>query len=76
MVGADGHGSLVRRLVAWDHPDARYADYGLWHGWVIGYNAADLRQRAGLFNTTPNGNGGSVWQSGRGLAADETGAWA
>lgn len=51
-----------------------HADSGGWHGWVIGYRAADLRVQAGAFNSTPDGNGGSVWQSGRGLAADETGA--
>lgn len=51
-----------------------HADDGGWHGWVIGYNAANVRVQAGAFNSTPNGNGGSAWQSGRGLAADETGA--
>ena len=51
-----------------------HADYGGWHGWVIAYNAGDLRSRTGVFNTSPNGIGGSIWQSGRGLAADETGA--
>lgn len=51
-----------------------HADSGGWHGWVIGYKAGDLRAQAGAFNSTPNGNGGSIWQSGRGLAADETGA--
>ena len=51
-----------------------HADDGGWHGWVIGYKAGDLRSQAGAFNATPSGYGGSVWQSGRGLAADETGA--
>jgi hypothetical protein len=50
-----------------------HADYGLWHGWVIGYSAANLQQQAGVFNATPNGQGGSVWESGRGLAADSDG---
>jgi len=50
-----------------------HADYGLWHGWVIGYDAADLSQQVGVFNTTPNGGAGSIWQSGRGLAADADG---
>jgi 2-polyprenyl-6-methoxyphenol hydroxylase-like FAD-dependent oxidoreductase len=31
---ADGHGSLVRRFVAPEHPDARYAGYGLWRGTI------------------------------------------
>jgi len=51
-----------------------HADDGSWHGWVVSYSASDLREQTGVFNATPNGNGGSVWQSGRGLAADETGA--
>jgi uncharacterized protein (TIGR03437 family) len=51
-----------------------HSDYGLWHGWILGYNAANLPQQVGVFNTTPNAQGGSVWQSGRGLAADQTGA--
>ena len=51
-----------------------HADYGLWHGWVIGYDAADLQQQTGVYNSTPDGYGGSVWQSGRGVAADSSGA--
>ena len=34
IVGADGHGSLVRRFIAPDHPDASYAGYGLWRGTI------------------------------------------
>ena len=51
-----------------------HADDGGWHGWVIGYNAANLAAQTRVFNATPNGIGGSVWQSGRGLAADDSGA--
>ena len=51
-----------------------HADFGGWHGWVIGYKSGDLSVQTGVFNTSPNGLGGSVWQSGRGLAADEAGA--
>ena len=40
------------------------------HGWVFAYNAATLQQ-TGVFNTTPDqAQGGSVWQSGTGLAGD------
>ena len=43
------------------------------HGWVFAYNAATL-QPAGVFNTTPDvSEGGSVWQSGAGLAGDSDG---
>ena len=47
-------------------------DYGA-HGWVFAYNAATLLQ-TGVFNTTPDAtDGGSVWQSGGGLAGDSSG---
>jgi len=43
------------------------------HGWVFSYNAASLQQTGG-FNTTPDvKEGGSVWQSGAGLAGDSAG---
>jgi hypothetical protein len=43
------------------------------HGWVFAYNAATLQQ-TGVFNTTPDqAQGGSVWQSGTGLAGDSDG---
>jgi len=44
-----------------------------WHGWVMGYSASDLRKQTAVFNTTPNGASGGIWQSGRGLAADANG---
>jgi hypothetical protein len=43
------------------------------HGWILGYDAATLRQMAS-FNTTPDGGLGSIWMSGGGPAADATGA--
>ena len=57
-----------------------YADTDPYHGWVIGFDAATLRQLTNyVFNTTPNttvavdgpsaGEGG-IWMSGDGLAAD------
>jgi len=50
-----------------------HGDYGLWHGWLISYNAADLTQQVGVFQTTPQGQGGAIWQSGRAPAADDAG---
>jgi outer membrane protein assembly factor BamB len=49
-----------------------HADQGPWHGWLFAFRATDLQPR-GSFNTTPNGFGAGLWQSGTGLAADEAG---
>ena len=50
-----------------------HGDQYPFHGWLIGYDASDLTQQIGVYMTTPNGNGGSIWQSGRGPAADRQG---
>jgi outer membrane protein assembly factor BamB len=43
-----------------------------YHGWVFAYEARTLRQ-VGVLNITPTGNGGGIWQSSTGLAADADG---
>jgi hypothetical protein len=43
-----------------------------YHGWVLAYNASTL-QPAGIFNATPNGSEGAIWQGGNGLAGDAAG---
>ena len=43
-----------------------------YHGWILGYDASSLKQ-VSVFNTTPNGLEGSVWQAGHGIAADDQG---
>ena len=50
-----------------------HGDTAPWHGWILGYTAANLQQPLVVFNATPNGSGGSLWQSGRGPAADSQG---
>jgi uncharacterized repeat protein (TIGR01451 family) len=51
---------------------ASHGDNQPYHGWLLGYRASDLL-RVMAFNTTPNGEGGGIWQSGDGVAADATG---
>jgi uncharacterized protein (TIGR03437 family) len=50
-----------------------HADQSPWHGWLMSYDASDVSRQAGVYVTTPTGDGGSFWQSGRGLAADNQG---
>ncbi len=40
-----------------------------YHGWVLGYKATDLTQVA-VYDTSSDGGGAGIWQSGNGLAAD------
>jgi hypothetical protein len=48
---------------------ASHCDNGPYHGWVMSYDETTLKQTA-VWNSTPNGGLGGVWQSGTGLAAD------
>src|SRR5215469_6916893 len=50
-----------------------HADLSPWHGWLISYDASDLSRQTGAFLVTASGEGGAIWQSGRGLAADDAG---
>src|SRR4029077_7966542 len=49
-----------------------HCDWGPYHGWILGYDAATLRQRI-VYNVTPDGNSGGLWQSGNGMSADAAG---
>ncbi len=51
---------------------AGFADTPPYHGWVFSYDAATL-ERLAIFNTTPNGAEGGIWQAGQGPAADSNG---
>jgi outer membrane protein assembly factor BamB len=49
-----------------------HCDWGPYHGWILGYDAGTLQQRV-VYNATPNGYGGGMWESGAGMAADAAG---
>ena len=51
---------------------ASHCDWGPYHGWILGYDAATLQQRV-VYNATPNGSAGGMWESGTGMAADAQG---
>lgn len=55
---------------------AAHEDATPYHGWVLGYRAANVQQQIAVFNTTPNGlNGadGGIWAGGGAPASDSTG---
>jgi len=49
-----------------------HCDWGPYHGWILGYDAASLNQKV-VYNDTPNGYAGGLWESGMGMAADAQG---
>ncbi|HEY0529314.1 MAG TPA: hypothetical protein VGD02_10835 [Gemmatimonadaceae bacterium] len=49
-----------------------HCDWGPYHGWILGYDASTLQQRV-VYNDTPNGDAGGMWESGTGMAADGAG---
>ncbi len=51
-----------------------HGDQDPYHGWILTYDASDLRRQVAVYMSTPNGNAGSFWQSGRGPAADQQGS--
>ena len=53
-------------------PYAGHCDMNYYHGWILGYNAADLKQ-ACAYATTPNDGEGGIWMSGAGPAVDASG---
>ena len=51
---------------------ASHCDKEPYHGFLIGYDATTLAQTA-VYNSSPSGEGASVWQSGQAPALDENG---
>jgi outer membrane protein assembly factor BamB len=49
-----------------------HCDIGLYTGWVMAYSESTLKQTQ-VLNLTPNGDDGSIWMSGDGIAADSSG---
>jgi len=50
-----------------------HADDWPYHGWVMGYDSSSIQHQTAVFNATPHGGQGAIWQAGRGLAADSDG---
>ena len=48
-------------------------DRNPYHGWVLTYDIGDVSQQLNVFDSTPDGAQGGIWQSGRGLVADSSG---
>lgn len=49
-----------------------HCDWLPYHGWIFGYDAATLSKKL-VYNTTPDANGGGIWESGGGIAIDNNG---
>jgi outer membrane protein assembly factor BamB len=49
-----------------------HCDWGPYHGWILGYNSGTLQQQI-VYNDTPDGYNGGIWESGTGMAADKGG---
>jgi hypothetical protein len=50
---------------------AGHCDWSPYHGWIIGYDTRTLQQSV-VYNVTPDGAAGGIWQSSQGLASDGT----
>jgi len=49
-----------------------HCDWNPYHGWILGYDAQTLSQKI-VYNDTPSGENGGIWESGQGIAADNQG---
>ena len=53
-------------------PFSSHCDLGTYHGYLFSYNPTSLGLN-GVFNTSPTGNGDSLWMSGQGPSVDSSG---
>jgi uncharacterized protein (TIGR03437 family) len=51
-----------------------HGDAAPYHGWIMSYSAVNVQTQLAVFNASPNGSAGAIWQSGRGLSADDSGS--
>ena len=51
---------------------ASHCDFQPYHGWILGYDETSLQQKV-VFNTTPNGGEGGIWEAGCGPGVDTNG---
>jgi hypothetical protein len=52
---------------------ASHGDIQPYHGWLFAYNATNVSQQLGVYNTTPNGGAGGFWEGGGGPSVDAEG---
>jgi hypothetical protein len=48
-----------------------HGDAGAYHCWLMSYEASNLEHQIGTCNSSPNGEGDSIWQAGRAPAIDD-----
>jgi hypothetical protein len=52
---------------------ASYGDSHNYEGWILGYNASNIKEQDIVYNSNPNGMRGGIWMSGQGPAVDAAG---
>ncbi|MEN9612447.1 MAG: hypothetical protein RLZZ628_3261 [Bacteroidota bacterium] len=49
---------------------ASHCDWGAYHGWILGFDAANLNLKY-TYNATPNGHAAGIWMAGQGITVGE-----
>jgi fibronectin type 3 domain-containing protein len=55
--------------IAW----GSHGDQGVYHGWVMAYNASNIQQQTGIFCSTPDGSMAGIWMAGGAPSVDGSG---